>query len=85
MAITDIMAIAAIMAITDIKAITGSTGIRANCSQYNYYCTTANRKIYVITAIRSIQSFMIITVLWVLQLLMPLKLYGDKMQFESVA
>ena len=35
MAITDIIAIAAIMAITDIKAITGSTGIRANCSQYN--------------------------------------------------
>ena len=41
MVITDSKAIAAIMvitAITDIRAITASTGIRANCSQYNYYC-----------------------------------------------
>ena len=74
MTITSNTDITAIRAIKDIMAITASTGIRANCSQYNYYCTTANRKIYVIAAIRSIQSFMIITVLWVLQLLMPLKL-----------
>ena len=38
MAITVSMAIAAIMAITGIRAITASTDIRANCSQYNYYC-----------------------------------------------
>ena len=44
MAITIDMAIAAITAITDIRditdirAITASIGIRANFSQYNYYC-----------------------------------------------
>ena len=38
MAITVSPAIAAITAITDIRAITASIGIRANFSQYNYYC-----------------------------------------------
>ena len=32
------MTIAAITAIKDIRAITASTGIRANCHQYPYYC-----------------------------------------------
>ena len=36
MAITISMAIVATMIITDIGAITASTGLRANCIQYNY-------------------------------------------------
>ena len=37
MAITISMAIVATMIITDIGAITASTGLRANCIQYNYW------------------------------------------------
>ena len=54
MAITVSRAIAATTAITHIRAITASTRITANT-------TNANREMYAITAIKSIQIMMIIT------------------------